>query len=109
MKLLSSSELKVLHENRVANLERKQITPAQIENLIIELSEREDIDCRLVGHSFSGLPINCLSMGSGPIKVLMWSQMHGDESTATAAVLDILHLLSSDVTSSLLNDRLDAN
>ncbi|MFQ3248766.1 MAG: hypothetical protein ACI9O6_000568 [Glaciecola sp.] len=109
MKLLSSNELKMLHENRVANLDRKQIMPAHIEQLMIDLSVRNDIESRLVGHSFSDLPISCFSIGTGPIKVLMWSQMHGDESTATAAVLDILHLLSSEDTKPLLNDRLDTN
>jgi hypothetical protein len=30
-----------------------------------------------------------LSMGTGPFRVLLWSQMHGDEPTATAALFDV--------------------
>jgi hypothetical protein len=107
MKLLSSSELKVLHDNRIENLEEIQLTPSHINHLLDDFAERESISSRLVGHSFSGLPIKCLSIGNGPIKVLMWSQMHGDESTATAAVLDLLHLLSCNETESLLKNSLD--
>jgi hypothetical protein len=31
-----------------------------------------------------------VSVGHGPFKVLLWSQMHGDEATATVALLDLL-------------------
>jgi hypothetical protein len=32
--------------------------------------------------------------GTGPMHVLLWSQMHGDEPTATSALLDILHIVA---------------
>lgn len=44
-----------------------------------------------VGHSAEGRAISLLTAGSGPTTVLLWSQMHGDESTATMALLDILN------------------
>ena len=31
-----------------------------------------------------------VSLGEGPIKILMWSQMHGNETTTTKAVLDLI-------------------
>ena len=42
-----------------------------------------------VGSSLEGRPINMVSMGTGPFRVLLWSQMHGDEPTATAALFDV--------------------
>lgn len=42
------------------------------------------------GLSAEGRPILLLSAGSGPEKVLLWSQMHGDEPTATCALVDLL-------------------
>ncbi len=45
-----------------------------------------------VGRSIEGRTINLVSCGTGRTKVLLWSQMHGDESTATLALLDIFHL-----------------
>jgi zinc carboxypeptidase len=46
---------------------------------------------RLVGTSVEGRLIKLITMGDGPTKVLLWSQMHGNESTATRAILDLLH------------------
>ena len=43
-----------------------------------------------VGKSVEGRPINLITLGRGSVPVLLWSQMHGDESTATAAIADIL-------------------
>jgi hypothetical protein len=48
-----------------------------------------------VGRSFQGRPIHMLSLGDGPRTVLLWSQMHGDEPSATPALLDIAHYLLS--------------
>ena len=42
-----------------------------------------------VGTSTEGRSINMITVGSGPARVLLWSQMHGDEPTATAALLDV--------------------
>ncbi|WP_312324252.1 M14 family zinc carboxypeptidase [Soonwooa sp.] len=43
-----------------------------------------------IGKSSLGKPIYKLSLGNGPVKVAAWSQMHGNESTATLAMLDLL-------------------
>src|SRR5690606_8390446 len=37
--------------------------------------------------------IQLLTSGHGPIKILMWSQMHGNESTTTKAVCDLINFL----------------
>ena len=47
-----------------------------------------------VGESVEGRAIHRVQFGVGPIPVLLWSQMHGDEPTATAALFDIFEYLS---------------
>ena len=42
-----------------------------------------------IGTSIEGRSINLITVGKGQRKVLLWSQMHGDESTATLALMDI--------------------
>lgn len=42
----------------------------------------------VVGHSVEGRALYHLSLGTGAKHVLLWSQMHGDEPTATTALLD---------------------
>jgi hypothetical protein len=44
----------------------------------------------IIGASVEGRPIWHLTIGRGPMPVLLWSQMHGDEATATSALLDLI-------------------
>jgi len=46
-----------------------------------------------IGRSYLGKPIYKLEIGKGDVKVLAWSQMHGNESNATHAMLDLLFTL----------------
>jgi hypothetical protein len=48
-----------------------------------------------IGRSIEGRSINHVWFGTGQTQVLLWSQMHGDEPTATTALLDILHILAA--------------
>ncbi len=50
-----------------------------------------------LGKSFEQRPIRLISVGSGSKSVLLWSQMHGDESTATRAIADILVYLRESI------------
>ena len=47
-----------------------------------------------VGASFLGKDIRMLSIGRGPQSILFWSQMHGDEPSATPALLDLADFLA---------------
>jgi len=58
---------------------------------------KNNFEVKTVGTSVLGLPIRSITLGSGPIKVLMWSQMHGNESTTTKSVLDLINYLNSDL------------
>jgi len=48
-----------------------------------------------IGTSFLNQPIYKLSIGTGKINVLAWSQMHGNESNATHAMIDLLKSLDN--------------
>ncbi|MFI5251476.1 MAG: M14 family zinc carboxypeptidase [Bacteroidota bacterium] len=54
-------------------------------NKLLELTQ--------AGESFEKRPIYHITAGTGQTKVFLWSQMHGDESTATMAICDILKYL----------------
>lgn len=47
-----------------------------------------------VGSSAENRSINLLTLGSGKTKIFLWSQMHGDEPTATMGLLDLLNYIS---------------
>jgi hypothetical protein len=46
-----------------------------------------------IGQSVEGRSINHLWFGRGATHILLWSQMHGDEPTATAALFDIVEFV----------------
>lgn len=48
-----------------------------------------------VGTSVLEVPIRTIRLGKGPKKILMWSQMHGNESTTTKAVIDVINYLGA--------------
>jgi hypothetical protein len=48
-----------------------------------------------VGRSLAGREIYQMEFGRGPLKVFMWSQMHGDEPTATSALIDLFAYLQT--------------
>ncbi|MBR4327458.1 MAG: hypothetical protein IKP73_18255 [Bacteroidales bacterium] len=47
-------------------------------------------------HSYEGRRISVYTCGGGPVKVLAWSQMHGNEPTSTLALLDAMRMLQGD-------------
>jgi len=64
-------------------------------NLIIDLlkSLNNNFSVEEVGHSTLGRSINLVKWGHGQKKIFLWSQMHGDEATATMALFDLMNLL----------------
>ena len=53
-----------------------------------------------IGSSAENRSINLLTLGTGKTKIFLWSQMHGDEPTATMGLLDILNYISLNKNSS---------
>lgn len=63
--------------------------------IIQSLKNEADFSVKIVGSSVLGKEISLISFGSGKTSVLLWSQMHGDESTATMALLDVFNFLKA--------------
>lgn len=74
-------------------LSHRYITNTHIEPLISKLESR--ILVETIGSSVNGKPIYAFTIGQGSKKVLMWSQMHGNESTTTKALFDVFNTLVS--------------
>lgn len=73
-----------------------QIRRGNIEPLLALLSTEERVIVEEIGRSHQNRPINSITLGKGGIKIMAWTQMHGDEPTATAAVFDLLAILLAD-------------
>ncbi|MFM6915607.1 MAG: M14 family zinc carboxypeptidase, partial [Aquirufa sp.] len=77
-------------ENR---LTKRRFSAALWQELMTEWSSHFEV--RELGKTEEGRPINEVRYGKGPVQVIAWSQMHGDEATATMALADIFRLLST--------------
>ena len=80
---------------RISPINPEELTPEGLAGALKELARRAPEIMRLdeVGSSVEGRPLYLVRAGHGPQRVLLWSQMHGDEPTATGALLDILSYL----------------
>ncbi|MDC8832196.1 M14 family zinc carboxypeptidase [Alteromonas gilva] len=85
-------------------LDKPHLRFNDIEPIIKALAERADITLTTLGHTCAQRPIYRLTTGHGPMVILAWTQMHGDEPTATAAVLDWLRILPDLAATSLPSD-----
>ncbi|EOZ91974.1 hypothetical protein A33Q_4067 [Indibacter alkaliphilus LW1] len=53
----------------------------------------EEFQVEEIGKSVEGRSIFQMTWGNGPTKLLLWSQMHGNESTATMALFDLFNFI----------------
>ncbi len=81
---------------RVAAVDPATIRCAEVEATLKKLAAASGgrITLEKYADSFLGRPIYLATIGSGPRRVLLWSQMHGDEPTHTAVLLDLLSYLT---------------
>jgi hypothetical protein len=80
---------------RVSPVDPATIRVAHVEHTLAQLEPLSGGRLRVekFAESFNGRPIYLATLGSGPKRVLLWSQMHGDEPTHTAVLLDLLSYL----------------
>jgi len=79
--------------NKESKLEGKWIHFSHISPLLKLYSTVFDV--KKIGHSFLEKPIYSITLGTGSIKIFMWTQMHGNEATATKVVFDLLGLFDN--------------
>ena len=60
-----------------------------------------------IGQSVQKRPVYLVRLGKGPTKILLWSQMHGDEPTATAALFDVFYYLMKNRDGAFVRDILE--
>lgn len=79
-------------QNRYINLEMLEAC----------LNTRPASALKILGKSVQGEPLYAFTLGKGETRILMWSQMHGNESTTTKSVWDMVNYLESNEGSTIL-------
>jgi hypothetical protein len=89
------NEIAALHDQyKLGELTSRRFTQEQMLGWIRDLEQKGQFNSTAVGSSAEGRPIKLVTIGNGRTKILLWSQMHGDEPTATMALLDLLKFFS---------------
>ena len=83
----------------------RYITSFDLEKFLKELSDEFQI--KIIGKSVQEKPIKMITLGTGQIKILAWSQMHGNEGTTTKAVFDLLNAFRTKANEIVLSEILE--
>jgi len=77
------------------SLSSRRIKYDDILPLIENLRHNQKFVVHKVGESAEKRSLFLIKIGSGPKRIFLWSQMHGDESTATMALFDLFNFFSA--------------
>ena len=75
-------------KNHISHLMPSDVRHSDLKKYLNEL-RKLGVKISDVGRSGEGREIYEMEFGRGPLKVFMWSQMHGDEPTATSSLVDM--------------------
>ncbi|WKN32740.1 M14 family zinc carboxypeptidase [Porifericola rhodea] len=84
------------NDYREESIQTRRFKHSDIEPILLKLDEEKGFEVNKLGESIEGRAIYDVTFGSGKTQVLLWSQMHGDESTATMAGLDLFNFFMAD-------------
>lgn len=102
----SEEGIRIADRYRVGAIAQRRFTHEQLWSALAPSLQGTPVRVTEIGRSVQGRPLRALTFGSGPVTVLLWSQMHGDESTATMALADIIAWLADRATPDALRERL---
>ncbi|HOI28296.1 MAG TPA: M14 family zinc carboxypeptidase [Melioribacteraceae bacterium] len=96
--MLKNIDFQKLYDQHENYFERSISTERVTHSRIIKSIDRKgsDFDVEIAGRSIEGRIIQSITLGKGKKNILLWSQMHGDEPTATAALFDLFNFFSCD-------------
>jgi hypothetical protein len=87
--------LRIAERYRVDGLDSRRFTHDVVWRVVAPSLKSPALSTREIGKSLQGRSIRTVTFGTGKTKLLLWSQMHGDESTATMALADIFNYLAA--------------
>jgi hypothetical protein len=82
--------LRIADRYRAAGIVNRRMPHAEYWRVVQPMLASPRLKVEEIGRSMLGRELRSISFGTGPVKVLLWSQMHGDEATASMALVDII-------------------
>ncbi|MDD5149466.1 MAG: M14 family metallopeptidase [Flavobacterium sp.] len=84
----------LFNQYKEQSLQGRYITLESIEPVLENSNTNNKL--KIIGKSVLKKPIYQYEIGNGITRILLWSQMHGNESTTTKALFDFINLLNGD-------------
>jgi hypothetical protein len=98
--------LAIAEKHKVAAIKVRRFTHAEFWAAVAPSLKSPKLPMKEVGKSMHGRALRTVTFGRGPVKVFMWSQMHGNEATATMSLADMFAFFASSEPSTL-RDRIE--
>ena len=80
---------------KVGDISSNRFTQVQMLQWLYSFKDQHLFEKSVLGTSAEGREIALYSIGDGPVKAMLWSQMHGDEPTATMTLMDIFNFFAN--------------
>jgi len=106
--LTDMTPFQIAQQFALADLRTRQVSAAEFWSAVEPHIAKPGLTTEVVGRSMEGRALEIVKFGEGPTEVLLWSQMHGDEATATRALADVIRFLDEG-TGQQLHERLREN
>ena len=97
--------LRIAEQYRNPGITERRFTHTQFWAAVENAIHAPALRYETIGRSILGRDIRAVTFGTGATRVLLWSQMHGDEATATMALADLFRFFAEG-TSHPLHQRL---
>jgi hypothetical protein len=99
----------IWESEHISSPDPRTLKHAELSERLQALVEKHSHVARMeeVGRSVEGRELFLMSLGTGSENILLWSQMHGDEPTATSSLLDIIDFIGKRSQEPWIADVLD--
>lgn len=77
--------------NKEQSISGRYLPIESIEPILQRMNTNNQL--KVIGRSVQGRPVYKYVLGTGKLKIYLWSQMHGNESTTTKGLFDLLNFL----------------
>jgi len=86
---------KIAKEFKDTSVKGRYITTHDLEKFLMKLNNTSKISFKIIGASEENRNIYQIKIGNGLKKILIWTQMHGNECTGTKSAIDLINFMNT--------------
>lgn len=86
---------KIAKEYKDTSVKGRYITIEDLEKFLMKLNNSSKVSFKIIGKSEENRNIYQIKFGKGSKKILIWTQMHGNECTGTKSAIDLINFMNT--------------